>query len=278
MSRYQKADRTKHFWSLKLFPKGIRDDVSKLYSFVQVVHGLVDQLNPDIVGFEHICKKWKTAKKSLGLGALREGDSVNDVALKNISYIVHRYSIDPVLIDAFLESMKMDLSHKPFDSMNDIQEYMYGSSEVLALMVSKVIGLPEEAYDLAKLQGRTIQHIHFISSMASATKLGRQYFPKDEIALFGLKNLSEKEISRKPAEFREFMQHQVSRYQLWQKDADKVFRFIPKRSRIAVRTAADMYSWSAKKIYEDPMIVFKDRVAPNRLRLTQARILRTLHS
>lgn len=273
-----KVDKVSYFWSLKLFPKGVRDDISKLHSFVHIVHSYVDQLNPDLSKFKYLLKKWKASKKSLGIGTMREGDSAEDLAVKDIAYVVHRYSIDPSLVDAFLESMQMDLGHTSLNTMDDIQEYAHGSSEALGIIVSKIVGLPTEAYELAKLQARAFQQIYFISELAKSTELGRQYFSKDEIALFGLKNLSEKEITRKPAEFREFMQFQVTRYFQWQKEADKVFRFIPKRTRIAIRSAVDMYTWSAKKIYDDPMIVFKDKALPNRVRMAHTRIMRRIHS
>jgi len=267
-----------HYWRIKLFPKATRDDILKLYSFVQVVHSYTDQLNPDVQGFKQVRAKWKTAKKSLGMSEMREGDSSADSAARGIAYVVHRYGIDPLLVDVFLDSIEMDLTHKPFENAQDILEYTYGSSAVPALIIAKIVGLREEAYELAVLQARAIQQIHFILGMNQAMLLGRQYFPNDEIAQFGLKNLSEKEIARKPAEFREFIQFQVTNYHHLQEEADSLLKHIPKRLRTALRTAIDMYSWASKRIYDDPMILFKSGVRPSKQRLIGRGVVRSLYS
>ena len=56
--------------------------------------------------------------------------------------------------------------------------------------------------------------------------------------------------------------NQVARYLEWQTEARKGYRFIPRRYRIPIKTASDMYSWTASRIARDPFVVFRRQVKP----------------
>jgi len=267
---------TTYYWSSKFFPKGVRDDIFKLYSFVRVVDDYIDQEKPDNKSFEYIEKRWKTIKKSLGKEMKRVDDSVAEKVLSNMAYIVYRYECDPAWVDSFLKSMRMDIGGRKYKTADEVLEYVYGSAEVIGLFVARIMRLPETAYESAKLQGRAMQYINFIRDIDEDAKLGRCYFSTEDIVMFGLKDLSEHETSKKPAEFREFIEHQVERYREWQKEAKKGFKYIPRRPRIAVKTAADMYLWTANQIFEDPSIVFDKKVKPSRHRVLRRGIRRTI--
>ena len=42
---------------------------------------------------------------------------------------------------------------------------------------------------------------------------------------------------------------------------------MPWRARLAVRTAGDMYKWTARQIAKDPMVVFDRKVKPAKSRI-----------
>lgn len=268
---------TTYYWSSKFFPKKSRADVYKLYSFVRVVDDYVDAPKPNVGRFDYICKEWKKAKKTLPAQIHKKSSSIDDRVLNNILYVVHHYDCDPAWIDAFLASMKMDLDKKVYRSIDDTLEYIYGSAEVIGLLMAKVLGLPKESYESARMQGRAMQYINFIRDIAEDNLLGRQYFPDEELVKHGLKDLSEKELFRKPAEFREFISAQVGLYNEWQCIANKGFRFIPKRPRVAVRTAVDMYNWTAKKISQEPALIFESKVKPSKGRVIKNGLYRTIN-
>jgi len=66
------------------------------------------------------------------------------------------------------------------------------------------------------------------------------------------------------------MHEQLDLYEQWQTEADKGFSYIPKRLRMPLQTATDMYNWTAKEIRKNPMIVFDTQLKPNK-----SRVLRT---
>ena len=88
---------TTYYWSSRFFPKGIRDDVFKLYSFVRIVDDYVDTLPANIERFEYIEHRWQTIKKELAKKRVPRplDDSVDERVLANITYIVYRHGCDP---------------------------------------------------------------------------------------------------------------------------------------------------------------------------------------
>jgi phytoene synthase len=273
-----KSGSTTYYWSSKFFPKDTRDDVFKLYSFVRVVDDYVDSAEPDIESFERIEKRWHKLKKHLSTDTTMLDDSTLERVLHNICYVVHRYNCDPAWVDAFFKSMRMDIERRDYETMDDTIDYMYGSAEVIGLFMAKIMGLPEKAYDSARMLGRSMQYINFIRDIAEDNELGRQYFPQRLLITHGLKSLDQKEAERKPAEFAEFIRNQVKTYRAWQQEAAKGYRYIPRRARVAIRTATDMYSWTADVIADNPQIIFKKKIKPSKRRIVQGGIKRSLHA
>jgi 15-cis-phytoene synthase len=268
---------TTYYWSSRFFPKAVRDDVFKLYSFVRVVDDLIDAEIADVATFEYIVKRWKVLKKTLGTPHKKRDDSISEHILQNICYVVHRYDCDPAWVDAFLSSMRMDIDNKIYVKLEDTLGYMYGSAEVIGLFMAKIMKLPETACESAKMQGRAMQYINFIRDIAEDNLLGRQYFPREDLQMFGLKDLSEKEATKKPAEFREFIEYQIGRYAEWQQVADKGFMFIPKRLRVALRSATDMYTWTSKEIAKEPYVVYERKIKPTKSRVLRRGVMRVLY-
>jgi phytoene synthase len=64
------------------------------------------------------------------------------------------------------------------------------------------------------------------------------------------------------------MMGHLSRYRQWQVGAVSGYRCIPYWYRLPIKTAADMYWWTAKTIEKDPLVVFQRKV-----KLSKARII-----
>jgi len=258
-----KKGSTTYYWSSKFFPKKIRDDVFKLYSFVRVVDDYVDKPSPDTESFNYIVHRWKTAKRDLA-GFKPLDDSIAERVLQNIVYVVHRFRCDPAWVDAFLASMQMDVDQREYKKLDDTLEYIYGSAEVIGLFMAKILGLPEESHETAKMQGRAMQFINFIRDIDEDIGLGRRYFPAEDLKEFGLEDLSKAEAEKNPKAFEEFIDLQIKRYRKWQLEADKGLTFIPKRLRIAVQTAVEGYNWTAEEIIKNPMVIYEKKLKPKK--------------
>jgi phytoene synthase len=279
---------TTYYWSSKFFPKGVRDDVFKLYSFVRVVDDMVDVVPAETNRFNRICERWKTVKKELAQNKVNKplDESVDEQVLANIAYIVHRYECDPAWVDSFLASMKMDIDKRVYKSINDTIDYIYGSAEVIGLFMAKILQLPgqgtgstkpePEVLRFARMQGRAMQYINFLRDIAEDIELGRCYFPERTLKKHGLKDLTKNNAQSNPEAFKNFMHEQLSLYDEWQAEANKGFSYIPKRLRIPLQTATDMYNWTAQEIRKDPFIVYEKQLKPKKRRVLKTAAKNTI--
>jgi 15-cis-phytoene synthase len=198
--------------------------------------------------------------------------------------------------------------HVVYKTLEDTLWYMYGSAEVIGLMMAKIMGLkmcschtaesallatpvrthrtkstaplraspPPSISSLpdsckttitARLQGRAMQFINFLRDIQEDNTLGRLYFPAEDLEKFGLRNLSQQTAQQDPDKFKEFMRYQLRRYSEWQAEANLGFHYIPRRLRIPLQTARDMYNWTATTIATDPLVVFNKKVKPRKRRV-----------
>jgi len=267
---------TTYYWSSKFFPKGVRDDVFKFYSFVRVVDDVVDQIPADEQRFNRFLSRWGTIKQQLAEGIVPSqlDESVDERVLSNVAYIVHRFDCDPAWVDSFLSSMKMDVDKRSYETIEDTIDYMYGSAEIIGLFMARILRLPgqglardnpePEVLRTARMQGRAMQYINFLRDIDEDNQLGRLYFPKRTLKSHGLKDLSHETAQSQPEAFKTFMDEQLDLYDQWQSEANKGFSYIPKRLRIPLQTATDMYNWTAEEIRKNPFIVFEKKVKPSK--------------
>jgi len=119
----------------------------------------------------------------------------------------------------------------------------------------------------ARRLGRSMQYINFIRDIAEDNRLGRTYFPQDEMREFGLRSLNERDVVCEREGFKSFIQTQIRRYWDWQIEAEQGFRYLPRRFLIPIMTASDMYKWTALRIEKNPLIVYKMKVKPSKMKI-----------
>jgi phytoene synthase len=249
---------TTYFTSTLFFPKAVRDDVFVLYSFVRTADDFVDAVPQQADAFYAFCDAYRNALS---------GEPAGDVVIDRFVDLVHRIGIDPGWVEAFLFSMESDLSRCTYATMADLDVYLYGSSEVIGLMMARVMALPPESYPAARALGKAMQFINFIRDIDEDLGLGRVYFPEEDLAAFGLTSLDPEEARARPQAFARFIALEMDRYLAWQGEAEAGFAYIPPRLRIAVKTASDMYRWTADEIRRHPLVVYERKVKPSRGRI-----------
>ena len=160
---------------IRMFAKELRQPVYAIYGFVRFADEIVDTFH-DKDKVRLLADFRKETHK-----AIFEGISLNPV-LHSFQYVVNKYSIDHELIDAFLDSMEMDLNKTIYDD-TDLKRYIYGSAEVVGLMCLKVfLNGNSQEYDrlrpFACALGSAFQKINFLRDMKSDfQERGRVYFP-----------------------------------------------------------------------------------------------------
>jgi phytoene synthase len=255
---FRRGSRT-YFNSTRFFPAAVRRDVTALYAFVRTADDFVDGVPQDAAGFEAFRRAYGDGRA----GGRPSGDPVVDAFLE----LAGRRAFEPAWVDAFLDSMSMDLTKKDYENLGETLLYVYGSAEVIGLMMARIMGLGDDALDAARLLGRAMQYINFIRDLREDRALGRTYLPRREMRAAGLDSLGEEEARRKPEAFRAFLRGEIARYHAWQAEAEKGYALLPRRYRVPVQTAGDMYKWTARRIEADPFLVFRGAVKPSRARI-----------
>ncbi len=254
---FKKGSKT-FFTSSIFFPKSTREEITILYGFVRKADDLVDQIPQDKKGFHAFVASYRAALK---------GKPVSDPVIKAFVTLAKEKQFPEEWTESFLSAMEHDLSIKQYATIVDTQRYIYGSADVIGLFVAKILNLPKEAYATAQMLGTSFQFLNFIRDVQEDVELGRQYFPRQDLEKFGLSNLSYDETSQKPDSFNTFMAFQLQRYARWQKQAEKGFQYLPKKYLVPIKTASDLYKWTANAIARDPFIVYRKKIKPSKARI-----------
>jgi len=160
---------------IRVFDRRFRPPIYAIYGFVRFADEIVDT-------FHHTDKANLLNRfREDTYQAIEEGISLNPV-LHAFQETVHEYQIERELIDAFLDSMEMDLHFHTYEDKL-YKKYIYGSAEVVGLMCLRVFCEGDEAQyqhlrEPARALGSAFQKINFLRDMASDfDDRGRVYFP-----------------------------------------------------------------------------------------------------
>lgn len=247
-----------YFYSSLFFPSEKREDVFKLYAFVRIADDYVDTIPQKEKEFNEFVKEYKRANTF--------GSSKNTV-INSFIEVKEKYHIPDSWIESFLSAMKSDLSKNEYKTHKELESYMYGSAEVIGLCMASILELSGDAYPAAQMLGKSMQLANFIRDMDEDTKLGRTYIPNVTRQKYGFAKLDYVSVFANRHEFVKLVRDEISIFQKWQKEAEKGFIHIPYRYLVPVKTASDMYKWTLRRIYEDPLLIFCKKVKPPMYRI-----------
>lgn len=167
---------------IKAFDKKLRMPIYAVYAYVRFADEIVDTFH----GYpkSELLERFRADTYR----ALEERISLNPV-LNAFQATVHRYGIEQELIDAFLDSMEMDLHHSFYGS-ELYEKYIYGSAEVVGLMCLRVFcdgdaEMFERLKSPARSLGAAFQKINFLRDIKSDfDERGRVYFPGVDFSNF----------------------------------------------------------------------------------------------
>ncbi|MFM9908982.1 MAG: phytoene/squalene synthase family protein [Chitinophagaceae bacterium] len=168
--------------AIRLLHKDLRDPIYNLYGFVRFADEIVDTFH----GYDKEALLAQFKKESYE--AIEKGISLNPI-LHSFQLTVTNYSISPDLVEAFFNSMEMDLHKQQYDA-NRYQEYIYGSAEVVGLMCLFVFcegnqQLYQQLKPYAQSLGAAFQKVNFLRDVkADFNTLNRTYFPDVDFSNF----------------------------------------------------------------------------------------------
>ena len=222
---------TSFYFSSSLLSKTVRQDIFNIYGFVRLADEIVDTFHdfPKKELLEDFEKElWRSLENKISLNPI----------LNSFQFTVNKYSIPKDLISSFLDSMKMDLEKKEYNSVEEYKKYIYGSADVVGLMCLRVfVDGSENQYDelseFAISLGSAFQKINFLRDLKNYSNiLNRVYFPNVDMNNFTEE--SKKEI--------------ILEIEKDFKNAVKGIVRLPKNSKFAVYIAYRYYLKLLKKL------------------------------
>ena len=160
---------------IKMLHQSIREPIYAIYGFVRLADEIVDSFH------DFNKKELLDDFKSQTFQAIDIKISLNPI-LNSFQHAVNYYQIDKWLINAFFDSMEMDLEDQKYDQ-ETFDKYILGSAQVVGLMCLKIF-CKGDATQYESLKpgamslGSAFQKVNFLRDLkADKDNLGRIYFP-----------------------------------------------------------------------------------------------------
>lgn len=166
--------------AIKMLAPEIQDDIYAIYGFVRCADEIVDTFE----GYEQ--EKLLDEFQEEYDKAIARKISLNPV-LNAFQHVVHKYDLHD-LVPPFMHSMRLDLTKKEYATVEEYEQYIFGSADVVGLMCLKVFvkgdaAKYEELKASAMRLGSAFQKVNFLRDLKhDYESLGRVYFPGIDFA------------------------------------------------------------------------------------------------
>ena len=169
--------------AVSFLPNEMRQAIYSIYGFVRFADEIVDTFHS--VNQKLVLDNFERDYYD----AMTNGISMNPV-LHSFALTVKKYQIPLHLVDSFLKSMKTDLNKQVYINSDALNEYIYGSADVVGLMCLMVfVNGDEQLYDdlekPAMKLGSAFQKVNFLRDLKlDIEHLDRRYFPQFDLNSF----------------------------------------------------------------------------------------------
>ena len=167
--------------AVRMLAPSIRQDIYNIYGFVRFTDEIVDS-------FHDYDKEELFALFENDLAQAKKNKISLNPVLNAFQHTVAKYNIPNELIDAFMKSMKLDLTKTEYKTQQEYNDYIFGSADVVGLMCLKVFVKGddhkyEELKNAAMKLGSAFQKVNFLRDLkADFEGLSRTYFPDTDLS------------------------------------------------------------------------------------------------
>ena len=237
-----------------LLPPAKRPHVWALYGFARYADEFVDSFTePD----PEALLRWGADF----LDALTSGDRPDNPPALAMINTMRRWAIPRAHVEAFLESMQMDITITSYQTYADLEHYMYGSAAVIGLQMLPVLEpLTPAAASRARALGEAFQMTNFIRDVGDDLKRGRVYLPQEDLDTFGVTRDMLATGVVTPM-IRELLAFEIERTRALYTFAEPGIDMLHPTSRDCMRTAFVLYSEILEAVERSGYSVLSHRIA-----------------
>jgi 15-cis-phytoene synthase len=243
-----------YYLATLLLPPEKRPYVNSLYGFARYADEIVDNGDPRTMADE--LTRWSEK----ALADLRRGTG-SDPVCRALAHTMRVWDIPLEHVDAFLESMLMDLTVTRYRTFEDLRGYMYGSAAVIGLQMTPILEpLSEEAATRAAALGEAFQLTNFIRDVGEDYQRGRIYLPMEDLEAFGVQpeSIGAGVVDRR---FVELLKFEIERTRRIYAFAEPGIDMLTPASRDCIRTAFHLYGGILDEVEKADYHVLDHRVA-----------------
>jgi len=257
-----------YYLATLLLPPRKRPYVHSLYGFARYADEIVDDLSSTLSDQEKA--DWLGSWGDEILADLRRGRSHDPVGRALVD-TVRTWEIPLEHFEAFLHSMRMDLTVRDYATYDALFEYVYGSAAVIGLQMVPILEpTSPEAYDRAMDLGVAFQLANFIRDVGEDLERGRVYLPLDELAEHGV---SRDDLERRVATpaIKAALAAQIARVRMLEERSRPGIAMLSPDSQPCIEAARVLYCGIVDEVEKIDYEVFEHRATvPLRRRLAVA--------
>jgi len=256
-----------YFLATRLLPPAKRPFVHALYGFARYADEIVDDLASTLSENEKA-----EALKSWGdkvLANIKSGKSHDHIGAALVDTVT-RFSIPISYFEAFLHSMKMDLTVTEYNSYQDLYEYVYGSAAVIGLQMVSILGTESAAeFEPAKIAaeklGVAFQLANFIRDVGEDLERGRVYLPITELQSHGVtRQMLENRVVT--PQIKNALKEQIARVRKLQLESMPGIELLSAESRECIKAASELYCGIVDEVEKIDYEVFSKRAKTSTFR------------
>jgi phytoene synthase len=253
------ADHGKTYYlATLLLPPEKRPYVHALYGFARYADEIVDDLASTLSDQEKadLLGRWGDDF----LADVKNGHSDDPIGRAVVDTVL-RWDIPLEHFEAFLHSMRMDLTVTEYATYDDLYEYVYGSAAVIGLQMVPILEpIDDEAYVRAKDLGVAFQLANFIRDVGEDLYRGRVYLPLEELALFGVTraDLEKRVVDER---LRNALRFQIERVRRLERESRPGIELLSPASRPCIDAARILYCGIVDEVERIDYEVFDKRAS-----------------
>ena len=157
--------------------------------------------------------------------------------------------------------MMRDTTQSRYTTYTDLQSYMYGSAEVVGMMLTYIIGYTDpHAFSYAQKLGEAMQLTNFLRDIEEDyVKRDRIYLPTEDMNRYHVTEsmIRNKEVTQ---EFIDLMKYEITRARKLFREAELGICMLSHNGQFPVRLASRLYEKILDKIEQEQYDIFNKRV------------------
>lgn len=259
----KKGSKTFHFAS-RFLGRDKRNAFNAIYAFCRHTDNLIDDNEGKPRLQRMLIRDWRRRL----IKAYADGSS-DDQILGPFVHVMKKHQMPIRYPLELIKGVSMDIGKKEYKTFSELRRYCYRVASVVGLMLLHAMGMASSEIERVKRYGIKLgiamQLTNILRDVGEDARMGRVYFPKDELKQFGL-SIQDILSLRKTENLIHFLKFQVKRARAYYREAMAGLSMYHKESRMMISMALALYREILKVIEENGYEVYSKRAYVNTMR------------